>query len=390
MKILFVSATEYAIEHFAGPYILALQKAGHEIHVLTGGEIGNYQGPESVVRKAIGLKRKPSPFSDLKELFSLTRYIRKHKFSVIYSISPKGGLIGQMAAKLAMVKHRVHFVTGQTWKTRSGIGRWGLKKLDWLICQLVSKAYVDSRSQAEFLIEQKVLKRRKANVLASGSVSGVVVNEFLFSQEKRDRVRAQYNITDENVLIFFLGRISSVKGVTDLVEAFAQAYKRNDQLRLLVVGPDDGDADAVASKIKQHGLEQVVTATGTSTPRPAVQYSAADIFCVPSYMEGFGNVVLESACAGVPTIGSDIYGLQDAIVDGETGLRYELGNISELADKLVQLANDEPLRKQLGQNALARVKAEFAQEHLVKAFIEAHAQMVEPTAGAQSPTETTR
>ena len=385
MKILFVSATEYAIEHFAGPYILALHNAGHEIHVLTGGEIGNYKGPEAVVRKAIGLKRKPSPFSDLKELISLIRYIRKHKFSVVYSISPKGGLIGQLAAKLAMVKHRVHFVTGQTWKTRSGIGRWGLKKLDWLICQLLSKAYVDSRSQAEFLIEQKVLKRRKAVVLASGSVSGVVVNEFLFSQENRDQVRTQYNISDQNVLIFFLGRISSVKGVTDLVEAFAKAYKRNDQLRLLIVGPDDGDADAVKAKIKQHELGEVITATWASTPRPAIQYSAADIFCVPSYMEGFGNVVLESACAGVPTVGSDIYGLQDAIADGKTGILFELGNTSELADKLVQLANDEPLRKQLGQNALERVKTEFAQEHLVKAFMEAHLQLVDAPRNAKQP-----
>ena len=321
----------------------------------------------------------------MKELISLIRYIRKHKFSVVYSISPKGGLIGQLAAKLAMVKHRVHFVTGQTWKTRSGIGRWGLKKLDWLICQLLSKAYVDSRSQAEFLIEQKVLKRRKAVVLASGSVSGVVVNEFLFSQENRDQVRTQYNISDQNVLIFFLGRISSVKGVTDLVEAFAKAYKRNDQLRLLIVGPDDGDADAVKAKIKQHELGEVITATWASTPRPAIQYSAADIFCVPSYMEGFGNVVLESACAGVPTVGSDIYGLQDAIADGKTGILFELGNTSELADKLVQLANDEPLRKQLGQNALERVKTEFAQEHLVKAFMEAHLQLVDAPKNAKQP-----
>ena len=173
--------------------------------------------------------------------------------------------------------------------------------------------------------------------------------------------------------------------MTDLVEAFAKAYKRNDQLRLLIVGPDDGDADAVKAKIKQHELGEVITATWASTPRPAIQYSAADIFCVPSYMEGFGNVVLESACAGVPTVGSDIYGLQDAIADGKTGILFELGNTSELADKLVQLANDEPLRKQLGQNALERVKTEFAQEHLVKAFMEAHLQLVDAPKNAKQP-----
>lgn len=372
MKILFVSATEYAVEHFVGPYIAALNAEGNDIHVLTGGEIGNYQAPQGVHRETIGLSRRPNPISDLKELISLTRYIRKYKFDLVYSISPKGGLIAMMAAKLAGVKQRIHFVTGQTWKTRSGIARAGLKKLDWLICNLVSKAYVDSRSQAEFLIQQGVLSRDKANVLASGSVSGVVVDQFLFSQEKRNKVRQQFGIADSNILVFFLGRISSVKGVGDLVDAFRIAHEQNDQLRLLIIGPDDGDQANVQEKIKAHGLEDFVCAQWSSTPRPAEQYSAAEIFCVPSYMEGFGNVVLESACAGVPTVGSDIYGLQDAIADGETGVLFELGNVEALAQQLIKLANDEKLRKELGKNAYERVCREFSQQHLVEAFMQAH------------------
>lgn len=372
MKILFVSATEYAVEHFVGPYIAALNAENNDVHVLTGGEIGNYKGPEGIQRETIGLTRRPNPLSDSKELISLTRYIRKHKFDIVYSISPKGGLIAQMAAKLAGVKHRIHFVTGQTWTTRGGLGRLGLKKLDWLVCKLVTKAYVDSQSQAEFLIQQGVLSRPKANVLASGSVSGVVVDQFLFSQQKREKVRQQFGIADSNILVFFLGRISSVKGVGDLVDAFSIAHQRNDQLRLLIIGPDDGDQAVVEEKIKTNQLEDFVAAQWSSTPRPAEQYSAAEIFCVPSYMEGFGNVVLESACAGVPTIGSDIYGLQDSIADGKTGILFELGNVEALAEQLVRLADDEKLRKELGQNAYQRVCNEFSQQHLVEAFMQAH------------------
>lgn len=376
MKILFVSATEYAVEHFVGPYIEALDNDGNELHVLTGGEIGDYQGPPRIQRQTIGLSRRPSPLSDLKQLMFLTRYMRKHKFNVVYSISPKGGLIAQMAAKLAGVKKRVHFVTGQTWKTRSGPGRLMLKKFDTLICKLVSKAYVDSRSQAEFLIEQRVLDRSKAVVLGSGSVSGVVVDQFLYSQEKRDKVRKQFGISDTDILVFFLGRISSVKGVGDLVDAFKIAHQENDNLRLLIIGPDDGDRAIVEQKIADNGLNHVVKSQWSSTPRPAEQYSAAEIFCVPSYMEGFGNVVLESACAKVPTIGSDIYGLQDAIVDEQTGVLFELGNKQALADQIVRLANDESLRTELGNNAYQRVCNEFSQRHLVDAFMQAQQKLI--------------
>ena len=375
MKILFVSVTEYAVEHFAGPYIAALNKSGHDIHVLTGSEIGSYTGPAGITRKVIGLSRKPDPFKDLAELISLTRYIRKHKFDVVYSICPKAGLIVQLAAKIAGVKHRVHFVTGQVWKTRTGMSRWGLKRLDWLMCSLVTKAYVDSRSQADFLIQQKVLKRSKAVVLASGSVSGVVVEDFPFSEKNRKEVRQQHNIADDEILIFFLGRISIVKGIRDLVKAVAIARESNDKIRLLIVGPDEGDLENIQQVIREKNLTESVVGQWSSTPRPAKQYSAAEILCVPSYMEGFGNVVLEAACAGVPAVGSDIYGLQDSIADGKTGLRYPLGDVQALADCLLKLANDHTLRKRLGDNALARVQNEFNQPILVDAFMTAHQQM---------------
>ena len=172
--------------------------------------------------------------------------------------------------------------------------------------------------------------------------------------------------------MFFLGRISTVKGVRDLVRAFAIASRENDKLRLLIVGPDDGDLPEVQRLIAEQRLGALVAAEWEGTPRPAIHYSAADIYCVPSYMEGFGNVVLEAACAGVPTIGSDIYGLQDSIADGYSGLLYPSGDIGALADTILKLANDSDLRKQLGENAANRVAEEFTQDRLVEEFRKAH------------------
>ena len=132
-KILFVSATEYAIEHFAAPYIQWLSDNGYSVHVLTGAEIGHYEAPAGVVTETIGLERKPNPVSDASQLAHLVRYMRKNAFDVVYSISPKGGLIAQLAAKIAGVRHRIHFVTGQTWKTKTGPEREMLKRLDQLM-----------------------------------------------------------------------------------------------------------------------------------------------------------------------------------------------------------------------------------------------------------------
>ena len=141
---------------------------------------------------------------------------------------------------------------------------------------------------------------------------------------------------------------------------------------MLLVGPDDGDLPEVQRLIAEQRLDAVVSSEWESTPRPAIHYSAAEIYCVPSYMEGFGNVVLEAACAGVPTIGSDIYGLQDSIADGYSGLLYPSGDIGALAEAILRLANDADLRKVLGENAANRVAEEFTQARLVEEFRKKH------------------
>lgn len=371
-KILFVSATEYAIEHFAAPYIQALSDSGTEVHVVTGGEIGDYNAPDGVSTVSIALSRKPDPLNDTRELFRLIRRMRRERYTSVYSISPKGGLIGQLAAWASRVPHRTHFFTGQVWKTKTGPERLGLKLLDRLIGRTTSQGYVDSQSQVDFLVDEGVLPPAKADVLGSGSVSGIATEQFQFSQENRSKIRERHGLTDDDVVIFFLGRISKVKGVAELVEAFARVNQTDSRIKLLIVGPDDGDLQRVQSLIAGLGLSSVVKSEWESTPRPAIHYSAADVLCVPSHMEGFGNVVLEAACAGVPTIGSDIYGLRDAIVDGETGLLFPEGDLDALAEAILTLGTDNGRRFDMGRAAQQRVENEFSQQRLVEAFLEAH------------------
>jgi glycosyltransferase involved in cell wall biosynthesis len=96
--------------------------------------------------------------------------------------------------------------------------------------------------------------------------------------------------------------------------------------------------------------------------------AAADLLCLPSYREGFGAVVIEAAAAGLPAIGSRIYGIVDAVQDGKTGLLFEAGNVGELRERLRLLLGDAALREHLGTAARARALEEFAEERLVGAL----------------------
>ena len=92
--------------------------------------------------------------------------------------------------------------------------------------------------------------------------------------------------------------------------------------------------------------------------------AAADIFCLPSRREGFGMVALEAAACELPSIGTNIYGLQDAIVHQKTGLLIPSGDIATLITALKTLIRDPALRSRFGRFGRNRVRSDF-EAHLV-------------------------
>ncbi len=128
---------------------------------------------------------------------------------------------------------------------------------------------------------------------------------------------------------------------------------------LVFVGPFD-EGSGVSVSISQDEIVNMpnVHIAGYSNC-PESYLAIADILCLPSYREGFGTVVIEAAAMGVPTIGTDIYGLSDAIVDGETGLLVPLRNAEELAKAMEILLANKELRVQMGEAAKLRAQKEF-------------------------------
>ena len=98
--------------------------------------------------------------------------------------------------------------------------------------------------------------------------------------------------------------------------------------------------------------------------------AAADIFCLPSYREGFGNVIIEAAAVGIPTVGSKIYGIVDAISENETGLVFDVKNVSQLQQCLELLIENNTLRAKLGKNARERALKYFSNQKMTKAWLD--------------------
>lgn len=315
----------------------------------------------------VPLERKISPRQDLRALWVLYRHFRSQRFDLVHSVSPKAGLIGMLAAWLAGVPVRIHTFTGQVWVTQGGWRRSLLKAADWLIGFLTTRALVDSPSQRDFLVAEGILPLTKTDVIGNGSICGVDARRFRPDDERRREIRQRFCIPDSAILLLSLGRLNRDKGIPDLATAFTGLVRRFPDTFLLLVGPDEDDQLAKVMEICGTAADHVFHVGFTDQPERFM--AAADIFCMPSYREGFGMVIIEAAAAGVPAVASHIYGLTDAVADGLTGLLHPVGDAAAIAAALERLMLDPQTRHRMGIAARQRAREAFSDIDLSKGLM---------------------
>ena len=324
--------------------------------------------PDTVKILPVRIQRKVSPLRDAKALLDLTRSFRRRRFDLVHSMTPKAGFLAMIAASVTRVPVRIHTFTGQVWVTRQGPVRWVLKVADRVVASLATLVLVDSLSQREFLMREGIVRSGKSRVLADGSICGVDTERFRPDPARRAATRGDLGIGEGDVVFLFLGRLKRDKGVLVLLEAFHRLTEHGGSpCRLVFVGGDEeGLADQLASPAASH-----VTFLGESS-KPESYLAAADVLCLPSRREGFGLVVIEAASAGVPAIASRIYGITDAVIDGETGLLHTPDDVGEIVRCMAHLRDDPELRLRLGAAARKRAIEDFSQERVTVALLDTY------------------
>ncbi|MCX6136369.1 MAG: glycosyltransferase family 4 protein [Ignavibacteriales bacterium] len=153
-------------------------------------------------------------------------------------------------------------------------------------------------------------------------------------------------------LVGMVGRLKRYKSVDHLLEAFAIVLLHLPEANLLIVGDGD-DKPRLTAMAHSLGIDAHVTFAGFVSEAVKVAHlNRMHIAVNTSAKEGWGLTVIEANACGIPTVSSNVQGLRDAVVDGETGLLYEYGNREQLAEKILLLLRDDHLREQLSQKAL--------------------------------------
>jgi glycosyltransferase involved in cell wall biosynthesis len=305
----------------------------------------------------LDLDRKISIGRDFWALMKLCRIFLSVRPDIVHSIMPKSGLLTALAGFLCRVPVRMHTFTGQVWATRAGLSRFFFYTIDKVILVLNSLCMTDSASQSAYLYENGfALNGAPLPHLAYGSLSGVDLQRFRSDTNMRKLTRDKLNIPQDSFIFLFVGRLSREKGLLDLANAFASLG--NDKSYLLLVGPDE---EGIAHELRHaaHSCIERVRIVGF-THNPEEYMAASDIFCIPSYREGFGSVVIEAAAVGIPAIGTRIPGLVDAIADGKTGVLVPIEDVSALAEAMGRLSERSEILEVMSEQARSRAAELFS------------------------------
>ena len=293
----------------------------------------------------VTIERDITILKDIKAVFHLHKIFTEQQFDAIHTVTPKAGLIGMLAGKLAGIKIRTHIFTGQVWYTRRGFMKYFLMSMDKLMVLLSTNILVDSLAQRAFLIENYIISKNKSRVLGrKGSISGVDINKFSPEQSVRNKYRLELNYSDQDVVFLFLGRLNRDKGIIDLAHAFAKLQNKVSTAKLLFIGFDEENLLPQIEEIV--GSDNIKFYGPTNEPEKLLQIG--DVLCLPSYREGFGTTVIEGSILRLPIICSDTYGLQETIIDHKTGLRHQVKDVESIYIQMKKLAINSELRLEMG------------------------------------------
>lgn len=381
MRICRIATIPFPFLNHLRNQIMATLNMGHEVTLVCSPdtEFEELKKLAGIRLHPLQIEREISPWADVKALMTLTLFFRRERFDVVHSMTQKAALLAAIAGRATGIPVRLHTFTGQPWLTRQGAVRWIAKACDRLMTRLNTQCYADSASQRDILIKERIGNSRQISVLGHGSLAGVDLKKFTppADANKRKEVKKQLGIPETAQVITFIGRLNRDKGVNELFHAFKNLRDEGLDVTLIMVGPLEKERDPLPPNLihELHNHPRVKL-TGYSTV-PELYLSVSELLCLPSYREGFGNVVIEAAAMGVPTVATRTVGLVDSVEDGKTGILVPPRDSRALTDAIKSLLTDEQKRLKMASEARSRAVELFDEKIVNSAALDEYEKLWE-------------
>jgi glycosyltransferase involved in cell wall biosynthesis len=380
LLLIHVTTVPETLNFFRGQ-IGYLKEKGFEIHAVSspGDILEEVAAREKIPVHRLNMTRRITPLKDLLVLIKMLRLFRRLRPDLVHSHTPKGGLLGTLAARLAGVPVIVYTIHGFPFVTANGFKRRLLRLTEFLACRAASHIFAVSQANRKLAVEEGICPNGKITLLGSGSVNGVDAegrfNPRKLPPESRETVRDSYGIPHDSLVLGYVGRLVRDKGMVELAEAWQSLRQRYPQLYLLLVGLEEPQDPMPAITRQMLKIDTRVVFTGL-VKDPVPLYAAMDLLVLPSHREGFPIAPLEAAAMELPVVASWVDGCAEAVADGVTGLLVPPRESKKLAEALGTLIGSPQLRRKMGLAARERVLRDFKPDRLWEGMYQKYVKLI--------------
>jgi glycosyltransferase involved in cell wall biosynthesis len=411
-KLLRITTVPISLHKLLQGQFAYMQEKGFEVFLASsaGKEIHTIEEEIGLKVHILPLKRNISLLNDIKALWATYILIKRIQPDIVHTHTPKAGLIGMLAARLAGVPICMHTVAGLPLMEAKGLKKKVLEITERITSFCATQIYPNSFALQNYMLQHKLVSKSKAKVIANGSSNGIDFSHFdpnCYKPAAKERLKASLFISNHDFVYTFIGRLVGDKGINELVEAFTQLTKNRTQsvviersrnevevlegagvrtsplsfgeglgVRLLLVGTPEPELDPLSPETQQQLKKNphIIQVGWQEDVRPYLAIS--DVFVFPSYREGMPNVVLQAGAMGLPQIVTDINGSNEIIILGENGIIIPAKQVEPLYAAMYELMLNYEKRNYMSQNARKHIANRFEQKVVWEALLNEYYKLI--------------
>lgn len=319
----------------------------------------DYCNLECCTHLAVDFEREISPLKDIKAFFQVLKHLIKVKPDIVNLGTPKVSLLGMIVSAIIGVKKRIYTCRGYRFEHEKGIKRKLLILNDKLVCFLSHQVICISNSVRQLGLDNQIFSDSKSIVINKGSSNGVNLDLFKrdkINQEAKAEFIQKYQLKDKFVF-GFVGRVIDRKGVNELYTVFDELSKQHPEMVLLMIGPyEKSQLKDPKIQFNYENHTNIISLGKINQEEIPLYMTLMDVFVLPAWWEGFGNVLIQAAAVNVPVISTTGTGTVDAVEDGFNGILIPVADELALKNAMLKLYSDKELREKYGDNGTEWVK----------------------------------
>jgi glycosyltransferase involved in cell wall biosynthesis len=374
-RVLHLATVDVTLRFLLLGQLRRLREEGFEVHAMSA------PGPWVAEVEAEGIRHVPwrhvtrtwDPGADARAFAELLRHLRRERYHVVHTHTPKPGVLGRVAARLAGVPAVVNTVHGLYATPESPpLRRAAVLGIEGLAARFGHLELYQSEEDLAWARRTGVAPRGRARLLGNGTDLDRFSPDAVSARRIR-AIRRELGIPRDALVVGTVGRLVAEKGYRELLGAVRDVAARVEGVRLLCVAPDDPEKpDALrAAELS----DELVIRTGWRADLPEL-LAAMDVFVLASWREGVPRSAIEAAAMALPLVLTDIRGCREVVRDGREGILVPARDRAALAGALVRLLEDPPLRARLGAGARARAEERFDERPVADRVVAAYRELL--------------